>query len=78
MRDGNNVDYDIDSLTSKCGNAGGKTQKGKSKEAEMVRVNSHTWLASSAGAYWNTTEKMKMILSGGIVCAEMLDTRKPS
>lgn len=24
----------------------------------MLRVDSHAWSASSAGAYWNTTEKM--------------------
>jgi hypothetical protein len=24
----------------------------------MLRVDSHAWAASSAGAYWNTTEKM--------------------
>ena len=58
MGDGNNVHYDIDRLTSKCGNASGKTQKGKSKEAEMTREHSHTWAMSSTGAWWNTTEKM--------------------
>jgi hypothetical protein len=50
------VDYDIDNLTNKCNNERGKTQKGKNREAEMLRVDSHAWAASSTGAHWNTTE----------------------
>jgi len=58
VRDGNNVNYDIDNLTSKCNNERWKTQKGKNREAEMLRVDSHAWAASSVGAYRNTTPKM--------------------
>jgi hypothetical protein len=51
VQDGNSVDYAIDNLTSKCDNAGGKTQKGKSKEAEVVREDSRAPAASPSGAY---------------------------
>lgn len=58
MRDGNNVNYDIDNLKSKRGNAGGKGQKSESGRAETLRDHSHAWPASSTGACWDTSKTM--------------------
>jgi hypothetical protein len=45
------VGYTIDNMRSKRDNAGGKTQKGKNRRAEMVREDSRAPAASSSGAY---------------------------
>ena len=58
IRDGNNVNYDIDNLKSKRGNAGGKGLKSESRRAETVRDHIHAWPASSTGTCWNTSKKM--------------------
>jgi hypothetical protein len=58
VRDGNNVNYDIDNLASKRGNAGGKGLKSESRRGETVRDHSHFWPASSTGACWNNSKKM--------------------
>jgi len=69
VRDGNNVDYEIDNLTSKCDNAGGKAQKNKNRQAEMVGEHRHTWPTSSTFACWKTAEKtgekVKMVNHNG-------------
>jgi len=57
VRDGNNVNYDIDNLKSKRGNAGGKGLKSESRRAETVRDHIHAWPASSTGPCWNTGKK---------------------
>ncbi len=58
VRDGNSVDYASENLRSQCYNAGRKARKSKEGRPKMLRADSHAWAASSAGAYWNTTEKM--------------------